>query len=80
MHGISSLFGSLVVIIGGIALLVLIVAPQWGRNIFKNLGVSLGLFVLGCVLLEAACPGHARPGETRQEGTCGTGLRAQPSM
>jgi xanthosine utilization system XapX-like protein len=67
MNGIGSLFGSLVAIVGVVGVLVMVVAPTWGREILKNLGVSLALFILGCVLLEAACPGHAQPADSHEE-------------
>ncbi len=36
--------------------LVAMFSPNTARRMAKNLAVSLGLFVLGCLLIQSTCP------------------------
>ncbi|PWU05355.1 MAG: hypothetical protein C5B51_14820 [Terriglobia bacterium] len=75
MEGIGSLFGSFVVIAGLVGLMLVVIAPEWGRAIFKNVAVAIGLFFLGCLLLGAGCPGRAQIFGVDREAACGAGLK-----
>lgn len=52
---LTSLFGVLALLALVAAGFVMMFSPQHGREMLKNALVALGMFVLGSMLIEAAC-------------------------
>ena len=52
---VVSLFGSLALMGLVISGLLLMVAPAWGRQLLKRMAASIGLFLLGTMLLQIGC-------------------------
>lgn len=55
MSNLMSLFGSLLLVYLAVAGLLFMVAPGLGRQLLKNTGIAVGLFVLGMMVLQACC-------------------------
>ena len=55
MHVLTSLFGSLLLLMLVVAGFLLMFAPAQGRQLLKNGAIALLLFVLGSMLLSMFC-------------------------
>jgi hypothetical protein len=55
LHMLTSAFGALLLLCILAAGILMMFAPQRAKELLKNAAVSLGLFVLGTMLLQSFC-------------------------
>ena len=58
VHTLTELFGCLALLILVVSGIVLMVSPKAGHQLLKRAAVSIGLSVLGTMLLQAFCSAY----------------------